>query len=89
MSPAEESPTRLRRLAVRAVTEGVAIPQEAAALLGVQQEELNALIGASESGIGAMIAEYRFIGQVGQRPHRIVQLFGLLAEYHAQPMQRL
>ena len=36
----EESSTRLRRLAVRAITEGVATPEEAAALLGVKSEEL-------------------------------------------------
>ena len=45
----EESSTRLRRLAVRAITEGVATPQEAAALLGVEQEEFDALLGTGEA----------------------------------------
>ena len=45
----EESSTRLRRLAVRAITEGVATPEEAAALLGVEQEEFDALLGTSEA----------------------------------------
>ena len=52
LSPTEESSTRLRRLAIRAVTEGVMTPQKASALLGVQQEEFDVLVGASESGIG-------------------------------------
>ena len=43
----EESSTRLRRLAVRAITEGVATQEEAAALLGIQKEEFDALLGAS------------------------------------------
>ncbi len=47
----EETSTRLRRLAVRAITEGVATPEEAAALLGIQQEEFDTLLGSSESGI--------------------------------------
>ena len=48
LSPIEESSTRLRRLAIRAVTEGVMTPQDAAALLGVLKEELDELIGANE-----------------------------------------
>ena len=52
LSPTEESSTRLRRLAIRAVTEGVMTPQEASVLLGVQQEEFDVLVGASESAIG-------------------------------------
>ena len=55
LSPTEESSTRLRRLAIRAVTEGVMTPQEASALLGVQQEEFDVLVGASESAIGVGI----------------------------------
>ena len=43
----EESSTRLRRLAVRAITEGVATPEEAAALLGVQEKEFETLLSAS------------------------------------------
>ena len=46
LSPADESSTRLRRLAIRAVTEGVMTPQEAAALLRVQQEEFDLSLGA-------------------------------------------
>ena len=46
----EESSTRLRRLAVRAITEGVATPEEAAALLGMTQEEFDVLLGTSEIG---------------------------------------
>ena len=52
LPPTEESSTRLRRLAIRAVTEGVMTPQEASALLDVQQEEFDVFVGASESVIG-------------------------------------
>lgn len=52
LSPTEESSTRLRRLAIRAVTEGIMTPQEAAALLSMQQEEFDILVGTSESVIG-------------------------------------
>ena len=45
----EESSTRLRRLAIRAVTEEIMTLQEAAALLDVQQKEFDVLVGASES----------------------------------------
>ena len=41
-SPRTESSTRLRRLALRAVTEGIVAPQEAAALLDIQEERLDA-----------------------------------------------
>ena len=47
LSPDEEMSTRLKRLAIRAVTEGVTTVQDATALLGVQQEELEALVGQS------------------------------------------
>ena len=36
-------------MAVRAITEGVATPEEAAALLGVEQEEFDVLLGTSEA----------------------------------------
>ena len=42
----------MRRLAIRAVTEGIMTPQEAAALLSMQQEEFDILVGTSESVIG-------------------------------------
>ena len=46
LSPEEESSTRLRRLAVRAVTEGVMTSEEAAAVLDVEEVELDRLIGS-------------------------------------------
>ena len=46
LSPEEESSTRLRRLAVRAVTEGVMTSEEAAAVLDVDEQELDLLISA-------------------------------------------
>ena len=52
LSPTEESSTRLRRLAIRAVTEEIITPQEAAVLLDLQQEEFDVLVGTSESVIG-------------------------------------
>ena len=47
LSPAEESSTRLKRLAVRAVAEGITSLQEAANMLGVQQDELDQLIDST------------------------------------------
>ena len=47
LSPAEESSTRLKRLAVRAVAEGITSLQEAANMLGVQQDELDSLIDST------------------------------------------
>ena len=52
MSPTEESSTRLRRLAIRAVMEEIMTPREAAILLDVQQHEFDVLVGTSESAIG-------------------------------------
>ena len=52
LSPTEESSTRLRRLAIRAVTEGIMAPREAAALLDLRQEEFDFLVGNSNSAIG-------------------------------------
>ena len=46
----DESSTRLRRLAVRAITEGVATPEEAASLLGLGKGELDGLLGDIEFG---------------------------------------
>ena len=49
MAPRTESSTRLRRLALRAVAERVMNAREAAALLDVQQEDIERWLLAPES----------------------------------------
>lgn len=51
LSRTDESSTRLRLMAIRAVTEGVMAPQEAAALLDLEQEEFDVLVGVGVSAI--------------------------------------